>query len=61
MGGKGVFPAAIVNAVRNPIKVLTRASNDTVRYVGNNATVVLNQAGRVVTTWARILNGTMGR
>jgi len=60
-GGKGVSPAAIVNAVREPVKVITRATNNTVRYVGNNASVVLNQAGRVVTTWARNLNGTRGR
>jgi len=51
----GVKPSAILDAVRNPIEVearideLGRISN---AYYGVGATVVLNPAGKVVTTWA---------
>jgi hypothetical protein len=57
--GGGVSPQAILNAVRNPQQVVAQA-NGTVKYVGQQATVVLNQAGKVVTTWARSKLGIRG-
>lgn len=59
-GGRGVSPAAIVNAVRNPVNVVNQAANGTTKYVGNSATVILNNTGRVVTAWARNLSGVRG-
>ncbi len=50
--GVGVATSAILNAVRNPISVVHQARG-TILYVGQNASVVLNTAGRVVTVWAR--------
>jgi Pretoxin HINT domain len=50
--GVGVSPSAINDAVTNPTRVIEQA-NGTFRYVGQNATVVLNENGEVVTTWAR--------
>lgn len=54
--GVGVSPAAILDAVRNPIRIVPQAERK-VRYVGEKAAVVLNDAGRVVTTWARSRTG----
>ena len=50
--GVGVSTKAIADAVANPIKV-EAARGGAVKYIGQNATVVLNQAGKVITTWAR--------
>lgn len=47
---RGVAPSAILDAVRNPIQVLPQP-NGTTRYVGQDAVVVLNPAGEVVTVW----------
>lgn len=49
---RGVSPAAIRDAVANPLKLRPRA-NGTTQYVGRDATVVLNPAGEVVTVWPR--------
>jgi hypothetical protein len=54
--GVGVSPRAILDAVRNPRQVVEQAGGKA-RYVGDQATVVLNQAKEVVTTWARNRNG----
>jgi hypothetical protein len=54
--GVGVSAQAIVDAVRNPSSVFGNP-NGTIGYVGSSATVVLNAAGKVVTTWA---NGEAG-
>lgn len=51
-GGKGVASWAINSAVKNPTKI-TNKSNGTTRYENSNAVVVLNQNGKVVTTWAK--------
>jgi hypothetical protein len=48
--GRGVHPAAILDAVRNPTKIIKQAGGTT-KYVGANGTVVLNQEGKVVTAW----------
>lgn len=50
--GVGVATSAILDAVKNPVKVAQQAGG-AVKYIGKNATVILNQAGEVVTTWAR--------
>jgi RHS repeat-associated protein len=49
--GAGVATEAILKAVRNPLSVVPQAGG-TVKYVGNDAVVILNQDGRVVTTYA---------
>lgn len=53
-GGAGVNEGAINDAVDNPVQVVTQGEGDNVTYkfVGQNATVILNPAGQVVTTWA---------
>jgi hypothetical protein len=43
---------AVLEAVRNPKKIVEQA-NGTVKYVGARATVILNQAGKVVTAWGK--------
>lgn len=50
--GVGVSPVAILEAVRNPLKVIQQISG-TIRFQGPTATVILNQEGKVVSTWAR--------
>lgn len=49
-GGRGVHPKAILDAVRNPTKLIEQAGGTT-KYVGKDATVILNGEGKVVTTW----------
>ncbi|HZG60676.1 MAG TPA: hypothetical protein VEY68_09460 [Anoxybacillus sp.] len=51
-GGRGVSPKAILDAVRNPVKVV-KQSEGKVKYVGKYAVVVLNKHGKVVTTYAK--------
>ena len=51
-GGRGVSPKAISDAVKNPQKIVNQAG-ETIKYIGENATVVLNKVREVVTTWAR--------
>ena len=47
----GVSPRGILDAVRNPIRVVPDAARGTVKYVGRDAEVVLNSHGEVVSTW----------
>jgi len=54
-GGRGVHPKAILDAVRNPTKVIEQAGGTT-KYIGKDATVILNGEGKVVTTWGRPRN-----
>jgi RHS repeat-associated protein len=51
-GGRGVSPQAILNAVRNT-KPEWQAASGTWKYAGDDAVVILNPRGEVVTTWAR--------
>lgn len=51
-GGRGVKSSAILNTVRNPIKVILQAEGK-IKYVGKQAVVILNKAGKVVTTYAK--------
>ena len=55
-GGAGVSESAINDAVQNPIQV-GKQPNGTYRFVGENATVVLNPEGKVVTAWANNSSG----
>ncbi|HST24074.1 MAG TPA: RHS repeat-associated core domain-containing protein, partial [Blastocatellia bacterium] len=55
--GVGVSARAILDAVKNPIKTVA-GSNGAVKYIGEKATVVINQAGKIITTWARSSAGT---
>jgi hypothetical protein len=55
--GAGVSARAILDAVRNPIQTVA-GRNGAVKYVGEKATVVVNQAGKIMTTWARSSAGT---
>ena len=57
-GGKGVNPQAILDAVKNPQQIIHQAG-ETIKYIGENATVVLNKFGEIVTTWARNSFGTL--
>lgn len=53
--GVGVSPQAILNAVANPTQVIQQADG-TFKYIGENAVVILNQFGQVITTWATSSN-----
>lgn len=54
--GRGVSPAAILDALKNPLQV--RALNgDQTKYIGQNATVVLNKSGQIITVWPRTQDG----
>ena len=48
--GSGVASNAILDAVRNPKNVVDM-SNGVIKYIGDNATVILNKTGEVVTVW----------
>lgn len=53
---RGISPGAIVNTLKNPTSVKTFTSGPnagTTRYVGPQSTVVVNNQGKVVTTWGR--------
>jgi len=54
-GGKGVAPSAILDAVKNPIKTVEQAGG-TIKYVGEKATVVLSEVGKIITTWGEPRN-----
>jgi len=47
----GVCPNAILNAVREPLQTFSQDEGSTL-FIGRDANVVLNTAGKVVTTWA---------
>ena len=55
-GGRGVSNAALLDAVKNPSKVIQQAGGK-VKYVGKNATVILNELKKVITAWATNSNG----
>lgn len=50
--GVGVSSRAILNTLRNPIKVVPQ-SGGRIKVVGQEAIVILNRAGKVITTWAK--------
>ena len=50
--GRGVSSRAVLDAVRNPTKIVQQSGGRT-RFVGSNATVVLNAEGRVITAFGQ--------
>jgi RHS repeat-associated protein len=51
---RGLTPQQILDAVRNPIERITQIDQfgrTSTQYIGPNATVVLNPAGKVITAW----------
>jgi hypothetical protein len=55
-GGLGVSDSAMEGAVQSPMKVVQQ-SNSTFKFIGKNATVVLNRSGKLVTAWANNSSG----
>lgn len=51
--GHGISDAAMKDAVTNPTRPAQAQAGGTYKYTGKNAVVILNQDGKVVTTWAR--------
>lgn len=50
--GRGVATEAILDAARDPVKVLA-GRGGAFKVIGKNATFIINKAGKVVTVWAR--------
>jgi len=50
-GGRSVSDAAMQDAVSNPVQVVPQADGS-YKYIGQNAVVVLNSDGKVITTYA---------
>jgi hypothetical protein len=63
-GGVGVRRDALEDAFNNPMKDVERLIDDqgrvSFKYTGENATVVVNPEGRVITGWANNRSGTGG-
>jgi hypothetical protein len=55
--GVGVSARAMQNATRKPLEVIAQSCGR-LKYIGKNAVVVLNQAGKVITTFAKNSRGT---
>ena len=52
----GVKPSAILDTIRNPIKVITKVDEfgrTSIRYRGTQSIVILNAIGEIVTCWAK--------
>jgi len=49
--GGGVSPQAILDAWQNPVNI-TGQSNGRFLMQGQNATIVVNSQGQIITTWA---------
>ncbi|MBU3978757.1 RHS repeat-associated core domain-containing protein [Patescibacteria group bacterium] len=58
--GIGVSPNAILDAISNPAQIIKQADGS-IKYIGNMATVILNNAGKVITTWANSGEGIRGQ
>jgi len=58
-GGKGVAVKSILDAVKNPKKVVTQ-SNGRTKYQGKQATVILNKEDKVITTFGSSRSKTKG-
>jgi len=54
--GVGVSNRALMDAVKNPTKVIEQSGGRTM-YVGKDATVIMNSRGQVITTWANTSSG----
>jgi len=54
--GVGVASKEMLKAVKDPTKIVEQTKG-AMKYIGENATVVLNKAGKVITTWSRNASG----
>jgi hypothetical protein len=61
-GGIGVATKAILDTVKNPLKIVEQEGKygKTLKYVGKNAVVILNEVGEIVTTYAKGSAGLRG-
>jgi len=59
-GGIGVSKNAMADAWSNPLKIeyVPSKYGPTFKYTGNDAAIVVNQDGKVVTGWAKTSTGT---
>jgi hypothetical protein len=55
--GVGVHPKAILDAVKQPKAVIFQRSRGTIRYEGDNAIVITNLQGKIVSAWHRNRSG----
>ena len=51
--GHGVNETALLDAIKNPNEIIAQAHRTKFKFIGKNATVILNKTGKVVTAWAR--------
>ncbi len=51
-GGKGVKLSAMRDTIKNP-KNVVQQSNGAFKYISDKAVVVLNEAGKVITTYSK--------
>ncbi len=49
----GIHPSAILDIVKNPLKVIDQGVRETTKYVSRKGAVILNRAGKIVTTYAK--------
>ena len=56
-GGHGVSRKAILDAVLRPVDKINQGSARGIKYVGKLATVILNESGKVITTYATTKSG----
>ncbi len=61
-GGIGVATKAMLDTVKNPLKIVEQEGKygKTLKYVGKNAVVILNEVGEIVTTYAKGSAGLRG-
>ena len=51
-GGRGVKASAVLDTIRNPVQIIKQA-NGAIKHVGKQAVVVLNEAGKGITAYAK--------
>lgn len=58
-GGRGVNPGAMLDAVKNPTQIINKVDElgrESIQFIGEKATVVLNNAGQIISTWGQPRN-----
>ncbi|MCG1024491.1 RHS repeat-associated core domain-containing protein, partial [Dehalobacter sp.] len=50
---RGVSPNTIINTVRNPQVTLSQWGGERFAYISENATIIMNKNGQLVTVWAK--------
>lgn len=51
--GVGVHPTSILDALRNPLRIIRDAARGSTKMVGSEASVVLSEEGKVITVYGR--------